>query len=127
MGRWSLLAVGLSMRGRASVGRGESAGGEACPCGGRAGAGRAPFGDATRGSLLAMRPVHAGEGEREESPLRGCYTRESAGGKFLAYEFDSDVYLGHQPAHGVICVRANPESLTRKSPNTTIRDDRPRG
>jgi len=109
----------LSHAGEAGAGRGESAGGETCPCGG----GRA----LREESLLAMRPVHAGEGEREESPLRGCYTRESAGGKFLAYEFDSDVYLGHQPAHGVICVRANPESLTRKSPNTTIRDDRPRG
>jgi len=38
---------------------------------GRASVGRAPFGDARRGSLLAMRPVHAGEGERGE--------RESAG------------------------------------------------
>ena len=40
------------MRGRVGVGRGESAGGETCPCGG----GRA------RGeeSLLAVRPVHAG-------------------------------------------------------------------
>jgi len=26
-----------------------------------------------------MRPVHAGEGGRGESPLRGCYARESAG------------------------------------------------
>ena len=33
---------------------------------GRASVGRAPFGDATRGSLLAVRPVHAGEGERGE-------------------------------------------------------------
>ena len=43
----------LSMRGRARVRKGESAGGETCPCGGE-------------GSLLAMRPVHAGEGERGE-------------------------------------------------------------
>ena len=48
------------MRGRARVRKGESAGGETCPCGGE-------------GSLLAMRPVHAGEGERGE--------RESAGGE----------------------------------------------
>ena len=26
-----------------------------------------------------MRAVHAGKGERGESPLRGCYARESAG------------------------------------------------
>ena len=28
-----------------------------------------------------MRHVHAGEGGRGESPLRGCYARESAGGE----------------------------------------------
>jgi len=42
------------MRGRVSARRGESAGGETCPCGG----GRV-WGE---GSLLAKRPVHAGEG-----------------------------------------------------------------
>ena len=46
------------MRGRVSARRGESAGGETCPCGG---------GERGEGSLLAMRPVHAGEGERGES------------------------------------------------------------
>jgi hypothetical protein len=46
------------MRGRVDVGREESADGETCPCGG----GRARG----EGSLLAMRPVHAGEGGRGE-------------------------------------------------------------
>ena len=68
----------LSMRGRARVRKGESAGGETCPCGGE-------------GSLLAMRPVHAGEGERGERSLLavrsvhagegGRGERESAGGE----------------------------------------------
>ena len=48
----------LSMRGRASVERGESAGGETCPM-----RGRRAWGEE---SLLAVRPVHAGEGERGE-------------------------------------------------------------
>jgi len=53
------------MRGRASAGRGESAGDETCPCrGGRV------WGEE---SLLAARGVHAREGERGE--------RESAGGE----------------------------------------------
>ena len=43
------------MRGRVSARRGESAGGETCPCGG---------GERGEGSLLAGRPVHAGEGGR---------------------------------------------------------------
>jgi len=68
------------MRGRAGAGRGESAGDETCPMRGRAGAGRG-VGKRTlsrthgrkrigrrdgEGSLLAMRPVHAGEGECAE-------------------------------------------------------------
>ena len=44
--------------GEASVGRGESAGDETCPMRGRRARGE--------GSLLAGRPVHAGEGEGEE-------------------------------------------------------------
>ena len=65
------------MRGRTGVGREESAGGETCPMRGRTGVGREESaGDETcprgggraRGewSLLAVRPVHAGEGERGE-------------------------------------------------------------
>ena len=68
------------MRGRVGVGRGESAGGETCPMRGRASVGRG-VGKRTlsrthgrkrigrrdgEGSLLAMRSVHAGEGERGE-------------------------------------------------------------
>jgi len=48
------------MRRKAGVGRGKSAGGETCPCGGGAWGER---------SLLAVRPVHAGEGERGERRL----------------------------------------------------------
>jgi len=58
------------MRGRADVGRGESAGDETCPCRGGERGERDSAGDETcpmqgrasvgRRSLLAMRPVHAG-------------------------------------------------------------------
>jgi len=59
------------MRGRASAGREESAGGEICPCGGGRAWGGESAGDETcpcgeGRSLLAMRPVHAGEGGRGE-------------------------------------------------------------
>ena len=71
------------MRRKAGVGRGKSAGGETCPMRGRAGAGRG-VGKRTlsrthgrkrigrrdgEGSLLAVRPVHAGEGGRGERSL----------------------------------------------------------
>ena len=54
---WTALAKRLVHAGEGAW-REESAGSEICPCGG---------GERGEGSLLAGRPVHAGEGERGES------------------------------------------------------------